>query len=101
MSICIRTSRIALLLLLIPLLFACGGSDDGSSAVSAPNLASATTPATQPANQQPESTPSVVVEPAAELAPELQQLDDWTNSAPLTLEGLRGRVVLIVFWSDT
>jgi thiol-disulfide isomerase/thioredoxin len=32
-------------------------------------------------------------------APELQGLSDWINSAPLTLESLRGKVVLIDFWT--
>jgi thiol-disulfide isomerase/thioredoxin len=32
-------------------------------------------------------------------APELAGLDPWVNSAPLTMEGLRGRVVLVNFWT--
>ncbi|WP_433875519.1 cytochrome c biogenesis protein DipZ [Sinomonas atrocyanea] len=32
-------------------------------------------------------------------APELRGLTAWPNSTPLTLEGLRGRVVLIDFWA--
>lgn len=32
-------------------------------------------------------------------APELKDLQDWINSDPLTLEELRGRVVLIDFWT--
>jgi len=32
-------------------------------------------------------------------APEFQGLDAWVNSKPLTLAGLRGRVVLIDFWT--
>ncbi|MFN2451888.1 MAG: redoxin family protein, partial [Candidatus Dormibacteria bacterium] len=32
-------------------------------------------------------------------APELTGLDGWINSPPLTLAGLRGRVVLIDFWT--
>lgn len=32
-------------------------------------------------------------------APELKNGEEWINSAPLTLEGLRGKVVLIDFWA--
>ena len=32
-------------------------------------------------------------------APELQGLGNWHNSAPLTMEGLRGKVVLVHFWT--
>ena len=34
-------------------------------------------------------------------APEFAGNDRWFNSSPLTLEGLRGRVVLIDFWTYT
>lgn len=33
------------------------------------------------------------------VAPELRGLSAWINSEPLTLDGLRGRVVLIDFWT--
>lgn len=32
-------------------------------------------------------------------APELAQSDDWINSEPLSLEGLKGKVVLVDFWT--
>ena len=35
------------------------------------------------------------------LAPEFLQIDSWINSEPLTMEELRGRVVLIDFWTYT
>lgn len=31
--------------------------------------------------------------------PELRGVDQWLNSKPLTLEGLRGRVVVVHFWT--
>ena len=34
-------------------------------------------------------------------APDLAGIDSWINSEPLTLAGLRGRVVLIDFWTYT
>jgi thiol-disulfide isomerase/thioredoxin len=33
------------------------------------------------------------------LAPEFAGIDQWLNSTPLTMAGLRGRVVLIDFWT--
>ncbi|MFD1331245.1 redoxin family protein [Methylopila musalis] len=36
---------------------------------------------------------------AAEPAPPLQKLDGWLNSKPLTLDALKGKVVLIDFWT--
>ena len=32
-------------------------------------------------------------------APEFTGLDGWINSSPLTMQGLRGRVVLVDFWT--
>lgn len=72
-----------LVLVLSIALVACGGSDGSSNE---PN-ASASSPASGPA--------SVV------LAPEFGEFDGWYNSAPLTLDALRGSPVLLVFWSDT
>jgi thiol-disulfide isomerase/thioredoxin len=37
--------------------------------------------------------------PTASLAPEVQGIADWINSEPLTVRGLRGKVVLIDFWT--
>lgn len=34
-------------------------------------------------------------------APEFKGIDKWLNSAPLTIEGLRGKVVLVDFWTYT
>ena len=33
------------------------------------------------------------------LAPEFQAIEGWVNSGPLTMEGLRGKVVVIDFWT--
>ena len=35
------------------------------------------------------------------VAPELTGIESWINSEPLTLEGLRGKVVLVDFWTYT
>ena len=37
----------------------------------------------------------------ARQAPEFQQIDTWLNSEPLKLEALRGKVVLVDFWTYT
>ena len=34
-------------------------------------------------------------------APELVQIEQWHNSPPLTMAGLRGKVVLVDFWTYT
>lgn len=36
---------------------------------------------------------------SAAQAPELVQINQWLNSPPLTMAGLRGKVVLIDFWT--
>ena len=37
--------------------------------------------------------------PASDIAPEFMGIDRWFNSAPLSMEGLRGKVVLVDFWT--
>ena len=39
--------------------------------------------------------------PVLGVAPEFAETGDWFNSEPLSIEGLRGRVVLIDFWTYT
>lgn len=46
----------------------------------------------------PGNTPQAVHE-SGSTAPELVGLHEWINSAPLTLEQLRGKVVLVDFWT--
>lgn len=50
-----------------------------------------------PAAAPPSSTPAAAAPPAAELA----GISAWINSDPLTLQQLRGKVVLIDFWTYT
>lgn len=38
---------------------------------------------------------------AAQVVPEFQNIDQWLNSQPLKLEDLRGKVVLVDFWTYT
>ena len=48
--------------------------------------------------------PAAVIETGGAVgdqAPEFQAIANWINSKPLTMEGLRGKVVLIDFWTYT
>jgi hypothetical protein len=47
------------------------------------------------------AAPAWAQEPAAMKipAPELQGIEAWINSRPLTLKGLRGKVVVLHFWA--
>jgi len=36
---------------------------------------------------------------AGNRAPEFSQIQGWLNTQPLTLEGLKGKVVLLEFWT--
>ncbi len=42
---------------------------------------------------------AVKVAAAGQRAPELRGLTNWINSKPLTIAGLRGKVVLVNFWT--
>jgi thiol-disulfide isomerase/thioredoxin len=62
----------------------------GCSAITAIAAASAATSATAPA-----------AAPAAAPAPDFAGIEQWHNSAPLTMQQLRGKVVLVDFWTYT
>ena len=82
----------------------CGGdSDDAPTAM--PDQA---TPAPQTTQAQADAQPTQAVPTAtsgrpagSQLAPEIVGIESWINSEPLTLERLRGQVVLIDFWTYT
>ena len=87
----------------------CGG-DESTDAPTATTAATDQAPAAQPTQAQADARPT---EPAptatatsatpadSQRAPELIGIESWINSEPLTLEGLRGKVVLIDFWTYT
>ena len=84
--------------------------------IPAPTAASEDTSGEEPATPTPQptatATPVLPPTPDVELtgriggkvgdqAPEFRQISNWINSDPLTMEGLRGKVVLIDFWTYT
>ena len=79
-----------------------------ASATPEPTQAPATPePTTAPATPQPTIAPAAPVEPCegdeggeiGNCAPEFQGTQEWINSELLTMESLRGKVVLIDFWT--
>ncbi|MCH2501893.1 MAG: redoxin domain-containing protein [Dehalococcoidia bacterium] len=110
-SIRIRIKKPAMAAALVVLLFlvaACGGSD---SAVTGNQSATETTPPTQRSESSPtagvtanSSVANVdrkVGGEVGDLAPEFGGIEAWINGGPLTMEELRGQVVLIDFWTYT
>jgi cytochrome oxidase Cu insertion factor (SCO1/SenC/PrrC family) len=75
-----RWPTLIVCLVLFPFVAACGSDDPTPAARAGAAIESSVT---------------------VELAPEFESIDGWFNSEPLTLETLRGKPVLIVFWSDT
>ena len=75
-------------------------------AMSAPmeSTSEPTAPPTAQPTAQPTSVPSATPKPGIALgdlgaAPEMTGIERWFNSEPLTLEQLRGKVVIVEFWT--
>lgn len=68
-----------------------------SAALQQAAVATATAPALAAQKSVPASAPTALAEGPA--APELRGITDWINSEPLTLAELRGKVVLVHFWT--
>ncbi|MEZ4521326.1 MAG: hypothetical protein R3A46_06755 [Thermomicrobiales bacterium] len=83
-----RSSRwtlfLALIIALLPVLAACGGTDSDDEA------------------GEDSSDNAVVGTGGAEVdfAPEIGTIDNWYNGSATTLAALRGEPVLLVFWAD-
>ena len=90
-----------------------GAIDENAAATNQPTQTSAT-PAGTPDAQSPAATAtkepeqeltypggSIVGGKVGQQAPEFFGIANWINSAPLTMESLRGNVVLIDFWTYT
>ena len=91
---------------------ACGGeAEPGVPTPTAQRTTTVLPPSPRPASAAPRPAtipllPDLPTEPASgpggePLAPELVGITSWINSGPLTLESLRGNVVLIDFWTYT
>ena len=86
----------------------CGGDEPGDAPTATTDQAPTAQPTQAQADAQPTEpapTPTATATSAApansQRAPELVGIESWINSEPLTLEGLRGKVVLIDFWTYT
>jgi len=110
-SIRIRIKMPAMAAALVGLLFlvaACGGPD---SAVTGNQSAIETTPPTQKSESSPTAgvtsnssganVDRKVGGEVGDLAPKFGGIETWINGGPLTMEELRGQVVLIDFWTYT
>lgn len=72
---------------------------EGEAALTSQPVDARNTPATPAPGAQPAPPAFTASLPVLGKAPELEGIDHWINSPPLTLAGLRGKVVLIDFWT--
>ena len=94
----IKRKSISLLILAVTgltllLISACGGDDDSTAEpqdIGTPTATPTVTP-----------TPTLNPEEKSSLAPELTGTQAWINSEPLKIQQLKGKVVLIDFWTYT
>ena len=91
---------------IVALALACAAA--ACSPGTAPTSTPASTPTPTPAPPSIPLAPLPAFEPSGhtggrvgDTAPELTGITNWINSAPLTMEELRGKVVLIDFWTYT
>ena len=90
------------------LLAACGGPETAATAGPAPETATQGQSSSVAAPADPVATKSATANAGrkvggavGDLAPEFGGIEAWINGGPLTMEELRGRVVLIDFWTYT
>ncbi len=109
-----QIAAIAIVLLVVAVAMACGGGSDDTE-VGSPDTETAVVTSDESAEAESETAVVEVSESATEpsepvasadtedyeLAPELRGFASWINSEPLTLEELRGSVVLVDFWTYT
>ena len=93
---------IVIAFLIVGLIAASCGDESGDAPTAVPDQAQAAQPTQAQAQPtEPAPAPTSGRPDNAQLAPELRGIESWINSEPLTLEGLRGKVVLIDFWTYT
>ena len=107
----VRISLGVLLLALLAVVAGCSGDEKPTDEPAASPVATATDLPAAPAasDDSAEPTPMMPEFQASEstggeigdTAPEFAGISQWLNSEPLTMEGLRGDVVLIDFWTYT
>ena len=104
----------ALILGSVFLFVACGSSDTAATSVPQDVQVQPPSPTATAIQEQPTATPPLLATKSAvadadrkvghevgDLAPEFGGIAAWINSSPLTMEGLRGSVVLVDFWTYT
>ncbi len=106
---------VAGVLVLFSLVAACGGSESVATTETAATREPPSAPATELAIQEQASVPSALFATKSatananrkvggavgNLAPEFGGIEAWINGGPLTMEELRGSVVLVDFWTYT
>ena len=86
---------------LIFLVAACGSADSTSTAAPTDSRAQPTTASSATTTEPIQIGDRKVGGEVGNLAPEFSGINAWINSDPLTMEALRGQVVLIDFWTYT
>ena len=106
-TLLLPAAALAILPALLLAAAACGGTEEPAPSPTSASPASGS-PASQPAEAMPGPTatplptepPTLAPGPWPD-APEFTGIVKWLNTPPLTMEELRGRVVLIDFWTYT
>ncbi len=96
----LRVSALVAFALIAAVVVASCSGDDAATQELPPASPDRTTAATEP-TEAPQIEPRTARNGDEQLAPELVGISSWINSEPLTLEQLRGSVVLIDFWTYT
>ena len=86
---------------LIFLVAACGSGDSTSTAAPTDSRAQPTTASSATTTEPIQIGDRKVGGEVGNLSPEFSGINAWINSDPLTMEALRGQVVLIDFWTYT